>query len=57
MSYVEVDGNKIWFEKYGTGPEVVLLIPGPIGESFVIHSTRIVLSSNLCVMTIRNGNH
>lgn len=31
MSFIEVNGNKIYYDKYGDGPEVVLLIPGPIG--------------------------
>lgn len=31
---VEVNGNKVWFEKFGSGPNVVLLIPGAIGWPF-----------------------
>ena len=46
MSFVEVDGNKIWFEKYGSGPEVVLLLPGPIGKLLYIPSIIICLSLN-----------
>ena len=31
--YFETNGLKVYFEKFGTGPNVVLLIPGPIGIS------------------------
>ena len=29
--FVEVKDTKVWFETIGSGPNVVLLIPGPIG--------------------------
>ena len=28
---VEVNGYPIWYEKFGTGPNPLLLIPGAIG--------------------------
>jgi len=28
---IDVNGIKVWFERIGSGPNVVLLIPGPIG--------------------------
>ena len=31
--FVEANGTKVWFEKIGNGPNVVLLIPGPIGTA------------------------
>ena len=34
MSYIERNGSKVWFERLGSGPNVVLLIPGPIGTSW-----------------------
>ena len=30
---VEVNGWSVWFERFGSGPNPVLLIPGPIGSS------------------------
>ena len=30
--FVEANGTKVWFEKIGSGPEVVLLLPGAIGK-------------------------
>ena len=32
--FVEVDAYKVWFERIGCGPNVVLLIPGAIGMWF-----------------------
>lgn len=34
--FEEVDGVKIHYEKVGTGPQVLLLIPGAIGKYFWI---------------------
>ena len=30
-SNVEINGITIWYEKFGSGPKPILLIPGPIG--------------------------
>ena len=29
---VDVNGWSVWFEKFGSGPHTILLIPGPIGQ-------------------------
>ncbi len=34
---VDLNGWPVWYEKFGTGSEVVLLIPGALGMSDVIN--------------------
>ena len=33
-NYLDVDGNKIYYEKHGTGDHHLLLIPGVLGKIF-----------------------
>ena len=42
--YFETNGWKVYFEKFGSGPNVILLIPGPIGISKINMIIEIIIS-------------
>ena len=51
--FVEVNGWKVYFEKFGSGPNVILLIPGPIGMPK--NKIKYVDNSNLVFFKIGTG--
>lgn len=31
-NYLDVDGNKIYYEKHGSGEKIIVLLPGVLGK-------------------------
>lgn len=45
--FEEIDGVKLHYEKVGNGPQVLLLIPGAIGEWWLSDQPIIFVNANI----------